>query len=347
MKESKTISSTSTRRQFLRTCGLMGLGLAVGSVVPSVAHAVSRPGRDSMAVTRTLPLMGTFVAITAVHESRDLGEEAVGRAFDEMERLIRVFDRHRGDTAVSVLNRDGRLSGAPAELSAVVALSLSLHSLSEGAFDPTVAPVVDAFRRRAAEGLSLDLSPAAMTDLLILVDARQVSSHDGRITLGRQGMAVTLDGIAKGYIADRASAVLSACGAKNHLVNAGGDIRACGSKGPGRPWTVAIEDPAKMGRHPDVISLQNGAVATSGSYEVFFDHSRVHHHIVTPATGRSPRTAVSASILAPTAMEADALATAVMVMGPGQGLAFVDSLPGRECLIITATGAQLSSRGWV
>ncbi len=101
-----------------------------------------------------------------------------------------------------------------------------------------------------------------------------------------------------------------------------------------------------MGRHPDVISLKIGAVATSGSYEVYFDRSRVHHHIVTPGTGRSPQTAVSVSILAPTAMEADALATAVMVMGPRPGLAFVDSLPGRECLIITATGAQLSSRHW-
>jgi thiamine biosynthesis lipoprotein len=187
-----------------------------------------------MAVTRTLLLMGTFVAMTAVDESRDLGEETVGRAFDEMERLIRVFDRHRGDTAVSLLNRDGRVSGAPAELVALVARSLSLHSLSEGAFDPTVAPVVDAFSSRAAEGLSLDRSPAEMTDLLSQVGARRLTSHDGRMTLGRQGMAVTLDGIAKGYIADLASAVLSACGAKNHLVNANGDIRACGSRNPGR-----------------------------------------------------------------------------------------------------------------
>ena len=346
MKESKAISSTATRRQFLRTCGLTGLGFAAGSALPPVAHAVARLGRNSIAVTRTLPLMGTFVALTVVHESRDLGEEAMGRAFEEMVRLIRIFDRHRGDTAVTVLNRDGRLASAPPELNTVVERTLSFHSLSEGAFDPTVAPIVDALRSRAADGRSLSLAPAELAELMALVDARQIRCQDGRITLGRQGMAVTLDGIAKGYIADRASEVLSACGVQNHLVNAGGDIRAQGSKGPGQPWTVAIEDPAKGGGYPAALSLRNRAVATSGSYEAYFDRRRVHHHIVTPTTASSPQTAVSVSVLAPTAMEADALATAVMVMGPKSGIAFIDSLPCRECLIITLTGAQLRSRGW-
>lgn len=237
MKVARIITITPTRRQFLRACGFTGLGLAACSAVPSLAQAAVRQGRAGIAITRTLPLMGTFVAVTAVHESRVLSEEAVGRAFEEMERLIRIFDRHRGDTAVAVLNRDGRLASAPPELNTVVEHSLSFHSLSEGAFDPTVAPIVDALRSRAADGLSLSLTPAELAELLSLVDARQIRCQDGRITLGRQGMAVTLDGIAKGYIADRASEVLSACGVQNHLVNAGGDIRAQGSKvrvNPGR-----------------------------------------------------------------------------------------------------------------
>lgn len=346
MKVARIITITPTRRQFLRACGFMGLGLAACSAVPSLAQAAVRLGRAGITVAHTLPLMGTFVAITAVHEARDLSEEAVGRAFEEMERLIRIFDRHRGDTAVTVLNRDGRLASAPPELNTVVERSLSFHSLSEGAFDPTVAPIVDVLRSRAADGRSLSLTPAELAELLALVDAREIQCQDGRITLGRQGMAVTLDGIAKGYIADRASEVLSACGVQNHLVNAGGDIRAQGSKGPGQPWMVAIKDPTRGGGYPAALSLRNGAVATSGSYEAFFDRNRVHHHIVTPGTVSSPQTAVSVSVLAPTAMEADALATAVMVMGPKSGLAFIDTLPGRECLIITATGAQLPSRGW-
>lgn len=346
MKKAKTIGRITSRREFLRTCGMLGLGLAAAGAVPAVAQAAARLGGAGSAATLTRPLMGTLVSITAAHESQALREEALGRAFAEMERLIAVFDRHQGATAVSVLNRDGRLAGAPAELVAVMDRALSLHSLSEGAFDPTVAPVVDAFRLRAADGRSLDLSRAELGELLALVDARQVRVAGNRIDLGRQGMSVTLDGIAKGYIVDRASAVLTGLGVRNHLINAGGDIRACGGKGLDEPWTVAVEDPAKQGAYPGVITLRDGAVATSGSYESYFDRSRAHHHVVAPGSGVSPHAAVSVSVKAPTVMEADALATAVMVMGPRQGLAFVDSLAGRECLIVTASGAQLPSRNW-
>lgn len=346
MKQSSTSLGNMTRRDFLRTCGATGLGLVAGGTLPSSIQAAALFGRATTCITRTLPLMGTLVTITVVCDSRDLGEEAVGRAFEEMARLIRIFDRHQGDTAVSVLNRDGRLADAPAELSAVVKRSVSLNVLSDGAFDPTVAPVVDAFRNRAASRIGLDFSPVEMAELLVLVNARQVHCQNGRIVFGRQGMALTLDGIAKGYIADRASSVLSALGASNHLVNAGGDIRASKSKSHGQPWMVAIEDPAKRGHYPDIVSLRNGAVATSGSYEAYFDHKRLHHHIVIPGTGVSPQNAVSTSVIAPTAMEADALATALMVMGPKQGLAFIDSLPGRECLIVAAGGAQFASNHW-
>lgn len=346
MSQVKNSLSKVTRRDFLRTCGVMGFGLAAVVSLPAGAAANICLGRAGIAVTRTLPLMGTFVTITAVHESVDLGEEAVGKAFQEMERLMRVFDRHRGDSAVSVLNCDGRLSGSPPELGEVLERAKSIHELSGGAFDPTVAPLLDVLRGRADEGLSLDIAPGEIADLLALVDATKVGVQDDRITLLRQGMALTFDGIAKGYIVDRASSVLSASGVYDHLVNAGGDIRVSGKKRPGQQWTVAVEDPDKGGRYPDVISLRNGAIATSGSYEASFDRRRFHHHVVTPGTGRSPQSVVSVSILAPTAMEADALATAVMVMEPRAGLALVDSLPGREGFIITAAGAQMSSRHW-
>lgn len=346
MKKAMISQGIFTRRGFLRSCGLLGLGLAAAGASPVAARAAARLGQGEPLVTRTLPLMGTFVSITAAHESRDLAEEAVGQAFAEMERLCGVFDRHRGDTAISVLNRDGRLSGAPAELSAVVARSLSLSALSGGAFDPSVAPLVDVLRRRSEAGKGLDLSRAELAGLLALVDARQVKVDGGRLSLGRSGMALTLDGIAKGFIADRASAVLSSRGVGNHLVNAGGDIRACGGKAPGRAWTVAVEDPAKGGDYPAVIELTDGAVATSGNYENYFDRTRAHHHVVAPDSGASPHEVVSCTVKAPTVMEADALATTVMVLGARHGLDLVNSLPGRECLLVTATGAQLASRLW-
>jgi thiamine biosynthesis lipoprotein len=340
MKKATTVN-ICTRREFLRSCGVLGLGLVAVGSVPAAARAAVRLGSGDHVVTRTLPLMGTLVGITAVHGSPALAEEAVGRAFEEMQRLCAVFDRHRGDTALSVLNRDGRLSGAPAELRAVLERSLSLHSLSEGAFDPSVAPLVDAQR---AQGSAL--SRQELTELMPLVDARRIVVGSDHVALGKSGMSLTLDGIAKGFIADQASAVLTACGVVNHLVNAGGDIRAAGTKAPGQPWTVAVEDPAKAGHYPAVLHLSGGAVATSGNYENYYDRRREAHHVVTPGSGMSPHEIVSCTVKAPTVMEADALATAVMAMGARRGLAFVDSLPERECLLVTASGAQLPSRRW-
>ena len=159
-------------------------------------------------------------------------------------------------------------------------------------------------------------------------------------------MGITLDGIAKGYIIDRASEVLTHRGITDHLINAGGDIRTMGTNREKRPWTVAIQDPRKKRRYPDVVSMTDGAIATSGNYEVYFDREKMFHHIVDPVTGRSPELSASVSVMAPTATDAAALSTSVFVMNPRRGTRFIDRLAGCECFIITGDGAHFRSGGW-
>ena len=107
-----------------------------------------------------------------------------------------------------------------------------------------------------------------------------------------------------------------------------------------------VRDPAGNAVLRDAILLDDGAVATSGSYEVFFDAARRFHHLVDPRTGRSPAHCVSVSVRAPTAMAADALATSVFCMPPGAGMELVERLPACACLIIDAAGRRIRSRGW-
>ena len=159
-------------------------------------------------------------------------------------------------------------------------------------------------------------------------------------------MKITLDGLAKGYIVDMASKILLNHEIKNHLINAGGDIKAVGLREDGKPWKVAIQDPARKNNHLDVIELTDSSVATSGNYENYFDAEKIFHHIADPKTGFSPVLNSSASIIAPTAMEADALATALMVMAPDYGIPFINSLSGCEALIITQDGRLIRSSGW-
>jgi thiamine biosynthesis lipoprotein len=169
--------------------------------------------------------------------------------------------------------------------------------------------------------------------------------EDG-IRLASSEMGVTLDGIAKGYVVDRMASVLAEQGLRDFLIDAGGDIRTSGSREDGLPWRVGVQDPRKQGDLPDIIGLSGGAVATSGSYEIYFDRDRTYHHIVSARTGASPNMSQSVSVLAPTTLAADALATAVFVMGPKRGIDFIETLPECACLIVDETGRQLKSKGW-
>jgi thiamine biosynthesis lipoprotein len=183
-------------------------------------------------------------------------------------------------------------------------------------------------------------------EALELVGSRQIALSRGSVEFERSGMRVTLDGIAKGYIVDAIAAVLERHKIKSYLIDGGGDVRALGTKEKRLPWTVAVQDPAKQADFPDVIHLTNGAVATSGSYEVYFDRDRQHHHIVNAKTGRSPTLSQSVSVLAPSAMAADALATTAFVLEPDTAAEFIGRLPGCECLIVDREGLQLKTRGW-
>jgi len=300
-------------------------------------------------VTCSQPSMGTLVSVTAVHESSEQVQQAAGVAFREMDRIVNLLNRYDSSSALSLLNSEGSIDGPPPELTAVMWQARFFHDASEGAFDPTVQPLVDLFRNGVASGNGKGPSAPSESEILqalALVDSNDVELSPTLIRLNTPGMGVTLDGIAKGFVVDRIASVLSEQGLRNFLINAGGDIRTVGFREDGGPWQVGVQDPKREGDLPDVIGLTNGAVATSGSYEIYFDRERTYHHIVSGRTGSSPQTSLSVSVLAPTTMAADALATSVFVMEPERGVEFIESFPQCACLIVDPNGRQLRSKGW-
>jgi thiamine biosynthesis lipoprotein len=324
---------------------LADLGLERLDVSPITTDAVRIDGR-TYRVTCKRPAMGTFVSVTALSRSQDRAEEAIGLAFQEMDRLIKLFNRYDGASAVSYLNREGVLESAPPEVFTVVSRALFYHELSRGAFDISVKPLVDLFTDSFGRERPVEPSQEQMVEALELVGSGNIELSRRAIAFRREGMGVTLDGIAKGFIVDRVAESLGGQGLENLLINAGGDIRTAGTKEEKQPWTVAVQDPTKNGEFPDVIHLSDGAVATSGNYEVYFDRQRTFHHIVSSRTGRSPNLNASVSVVAPNSMAADALATTAFVMEPDDGLAFIDALRGCECLIIDKDGRELKSKRW-
>ncbi|MEG2172615.1 MAG: FAD:protein FMN transferase [Desulfovibrionaceae bacterium] len=341
-----------SRRRFLTTTALAGAGIVCAWALPApvLAHALTRNTNTAAPVSETRVMLGTFVSISLAQCGSAQAQEGLAQAFAKIHELEGVFSRYDKASPLSVLNAQGSLHDSPPELSALVARAQSVARLTDKAFDPTVKPVVDLFKAHQNPQGQMRLDPADLDAARQLVGFARVRLDKHRIAFERSHMGITLDGIAKGHIIDRVSALLVQLGLPNHLINAGGDIIAWGEKSLGQPWTVAVENPLYKKNHgtayPEVLNLRHGALATSGSYEIFYDASREHHHIIHPASGTSPSRVSSVSVLAPTATEADALATALSVMPPHDALRLVDTLPRRECCILGPHGLRMTSRGW-
>ena len=334
---------TIDRRTFLKYSGMLGVGFAFGGLMP-VSESVAFD-RKLYKVTRARLSMGTFAAITAMHPSRTEADDAIGKAFEEMDRVSRLLNRYQSASAIGTLNKEGYLSDMPSEVSEVIARALHFHKASGGAFDMTVKPLVDLYKEHFAAHKSPP-SEAEVAKVLELVDASAVRFDGRTIRFAKEGMGITLDGIAKGYIIDCGAETLERHGIKHALINAGGDIRAIGGKESKTPWKVAIQNPEKEGPYVDTITMVNGAIATSGNYEIYFDEEKLYHHIVDPKTGRSPLQSASVTVMASNVMDADGLSTAVFVLEPAAGKRFIENMPKTECLILNSAEKKIMSSGW-
>ena len=333
------------RRSFIKLSGRLIAGTTSAGILSVTSHGCMFR-KTLHRVSETRMAMGTFVTMTLMHTSQDEAEEVIDRVFDEINRLTGLMDRFDESTAVARLNREGIIEDAPPEVIEVISRGLYHHQLTGGNFDISVKPIVDLFEEEMGQGKEVLPTERKLKEALALVDSNQIELEGRRVRFKKPGMGITLDGIAKGYAVDKASEMMAGLGIENHLINAGGDIRTMGSKEDQKPWAVAIEDPRKGKDYPDIVHMNNGAIATSGDYENFYDREKRFHHIVNPKTGLSPDQTSSVSVMGSKTMDADALATAVLVMGPDEGIGFIDSLPPYESLIMTKDGSQLKSKGW-
>ena len=292
--------------------------------------------------SETRELMGTFVEITVIESNSTKARNAMTKAFSEISRVEQIFSNYINTSAVSVLNKKGEVK-ANEEFNSVLLRSLYYSDMSSGAFDITVQPVLSLFTRT----YTVEKRPPTSEELeaacaLVGYDKIVVS---GDLVMIDEGMEITLGGIAKGYAVDRAIAVLQEEGISNALVNAGGDMRAIGSK-RGSPWIIALQNPRDRSDYITIIELEDKAIATSGDYERYFVPNKTVHHILDPKTCKSAEQLISVTIIADDATTADALSTTVYVLGPDEGISLVEELESVEALIIDEERRIIKSSGF-
>ncbi|WP_419780682.1 FAD:protein FMN transferase [Maridesulfovibrio sp.] len=340
----------AANRSFVKAFGAISTGAATFAHPLGAAMKLAdtlRIGDKRRKYRATRFLMGTKVTIVALHSSRDAADTAMSLAFEEVERLAAIFDRRNPGTQVSKLNETGKLSDVPPELHEVMEKALSFYYRSNGTFDATVLPVLDMLKSNMDSKGQLMLSLSDLDDARALVGSEFVKVSSSEISFGKRSMSVTLDGIGRGFIVDRASDIMAANGVENHLISAGGDIRARGECAPGQPWVVAIKSPSGKGVYPAVIQLKDSAVATSGNVEFYFDAERSYYQIPNPVNTPGPILGVCVSVVAPTVLEADALSTSAFVMDAQDALRFINKQKDSECLISSSSGVKMDSQNWL
>jgi thiamine biosynthesis lipoprotein len=294
----------------------------------------------------TRSVMDTTVTIEVIDTDETHAVDAINRAFDEIYYVDGLMDSYDNQSEVGILNQKGMLNNANPDLIYVLERSKYYSEVSGGAFDVTINPILDLWKSKYSPGGTFaPPTPEEINETLQLVNYSNIIIEAGNITL-EPNMSIVLGGVAKGYSVDRAIESLKRDGIENGFVNAGGDGRFIGFKEKDTTWKVGLQNPNKTEDVVTIVNVHDMAVATSGNYERYFSEAAKVSHISDPRTGYSSEKLISATIIANTAMDADALATAVFVLGEEEGIEMIEKLDGVECLIITADKRIIRSSGF-
>lgn len=305
----------------------------------------------------TRMLMGTFARVVVIARSERAGQACIEAAFDVQDRIESLMSYHRADSELNKVNRLAATEPVPVNPMTFEVLrhAIRFSELSNGTFDVTVGPLVDLWH--AAGDANEPPSEEALAEARRKVGFKKLILDEKAATVrfAEEGMRIDLGGIAKGYAVDKAVEAMQKKGALGGMVDLGGNIRCFGRAPRGQQkWRIGIQDP-DVG--PDdfdglkyllVLELADVSVATSGDYRRFaVVRGQKQSHVLDTQSGKGAAKLVSDTIIAPDAITADALSTAVNVLGAEAGLALIDRLPSVEAIVIPGGGATrlLFSRG--
>jgi len=330
--------------------------IALALLLGLVALATMRQLRERnglVEVNRQWPVMGTFFTVSAYAPDSAVASAAVAAAGRAVFRVDSLMSTWQPESEISRLNAaagSGEWLPLSAETLGVLQASAALARASDGAFDVTVGPLMRAWGFRGGEARPPSVAVRDSAGALVGYQLLELDSAGQRARLARAGAAVDLGAIAKGYALDVAAAALRAAGAQAGMVDLGGNVLAFGPPPAGRAyWTVGVLDPRDPGGTIGQVRLREGAVATSGDYEQFFEVAGVRYsHIMDPRRGEPARGTLQVTAIAATGLQADGLSTALFVMGPERGRAFLDHpWAGRATAIWVRDSLPLDARDMV
>ena len=293
------------------------------------------PGCASMnpPISRQDFLLDTIVSVT-LYDTHS--QDILNGCMDVCRELDALFSPTKEGSDVYRINHaGGRPVAVDARTAELIRKSLEVSQLTSGAFDITIAPLVDLWDFKSQ--FPRVPSQHQIDEALSLVDYRAVQVEGNTVTLTNPKASIDLGGIAKGYIADRMRDYLLENGCQSAILDLGGNVYAMGKRTDGNNWTIGIRSPFDTQSQIGTLTVSDRSVVTSGPYERYFEvDGKRYHHILDPDTGYPVENGLaSVTILSDQSTMGDALSTACFVLGPSEGEQLIQSLDQIDALFIT------------
>ncbi len=288
--------------------------------------------------------MGTIGQVIAIAGDSKTAENAVEKALESLQSLECIMSYHDPNSELSVLNRTAFKEDFTASpcLFDVIVKGIEMAQQSDGAFDITIGPLVDLWQHAKITGKAPTSEEITAAKAKVGYNKLVVNKDNHTVRFTADGMRIDLGGIAKGYGVDFAVDVMKTAGATSGLVQVGGEIRCFGPAPEGqKAWRVGVQKPAapgevKTGQYAMVLALEDMAVSTSGDYQRFVVVDGMpHSHIINTTTGDSAREFSSVTIIAADTAHADAVATAVSVMGAKKAIPMLEKMEPIAAILIS------------
>ncbi len=298
-------------------------------------------------------VMGTFAHIIAVAPNSHTANKSIQASLQQLRNIEALMSYHRDDSELAGVNRNAYREPVKVskETFEVIQKAIEFSKLSSGAFDITVGPLMDLWHRAGEANTIPSDDKLAEARSKVGYEKVILDVNETTVRFTVEGMKLDLGGIAKGYAIDKAVEAMANSGAVGGLIDVGGNIRCFGKPKDKPYWRIGLQDtnenlgtqisdfgfPAEAGKPLLILKFNDAAVATSGHYRRFAQiQGKKYSHIIDTKTGSSSDKLASVTIIAKDATTADALSTAVIVLGAEKGLALIEKLPDTKAILITS-----------
>jgi len=293
-----------------------------------------------------MKLMGSRFDITVVAKDSVEANNYIDLAVEEITRIEKLISSWDPNSQTSEINRKSGITPVKVdkELFDLISRALGISKLTDGAFDISYASMDKIWKfdgsmktMPSEEDINASVSKVGYQNIVL-------NKENSTVYLKIPESKIGFGAIGKGYAADKAKALLMSKGVSAGIINASGDMNTWGKQPNGEEWKVAITNPLNKNKAFALLPINEGAVVTSGNYEKYVNfNGKQYTHIIDPRTGYPSSGIISATVFAPKAELADALATSVFVMGKEVGLNRINQLPQIECIIIDDKGNIFTS----